>query len=81
MGLALDFRVDTVEANMGAIGVAPLKGDLGIANSLVVDPGNKETSIVWERMRLLGSNAMPPVAKHQVDAEGVALIGAWIDAM
>ena len=81
VGLALDFRVDTVEADMGVIGVAPLKGDVGITNPFLVNPGSKETSVVWERMRELGSDAMPPIAKHQVDAEGVALIGAWIDAM
>ena len=81
VGLALDLRVDTVEADMGAIGVTPLKGDLGITNPFLVDPGSKETSVVWERMRELGSDAMPPMAKHRVDEEGVALIGAWIDAM
>ena len=46
MGLALDFRVDTVEADMGVIGVAPLKGDLGITNPFLVNPGSKETSVV-----------------------------------
>jgi len=80
-GLALDFRVDTNEADMGVVDVAPIKGDLGIVSPRLVDPGSKETSIVWERMRALGTNAMPPVAKHRVDEVGVALIGAWIDAM
>ena len=80
-GLALDFRVDTNEADMGVIDVAPIRGDLGIASPRLVDPGNKETSIVWERVQTLGTNAMPPIAKHRVDEVGVALIGAWIDAM
>ena len=80
-GLALDFRVDTNEADMGVVDVAPIRGDLGIASPRLVDPGSKETSIVWERMRVLGTNAMPPVAKHRVDEVGIALIGAWIDAM
>ena len=80
-GLALDFRVDTDETDMGVVDVAPIRGDLGIASPRLVDPGSKETSIVWERMRVLGTNAMPPVAKHRVDEVGIALIGAWIDAM
>lgn len=80
-GLALDFRVDTDETDMGVVDVAPIRGDLGIASPRLVDPGSKETSIVWERMRALGTNGMPPVAKHRVDEVGVALIGAWIDAM
>ena len=80
-GLALDFRVDTNEADMGVVDVAPIRGDLGIASPRLVDPGSKETSIVWERMRARGTNAMPPIAKHRVDEVGVALIGAWIDAM
>ena len=66
---------------MGVIDVAPIRGDLGIASPRLVDPGSKETSIVWERMQTLGTNAMPPIAKHRVDEVGVALIGAWIDAM
>ena len=80
-GLDLDFRFDTNDADMGAIDVLPVRGDLGIAAPRIVDPGNKETSVVWERMRALGMNAMPPVDKHRVDEAGVALIGAWIDAM
>ena len=80
-GLALDFRIDTNEADMGVIDVAPIRGDIGITSPRLVEPGSKETSVVWERMRTLGSNAMPPIAKHRVDEEGVALIGAWIDAM
>ena len=66
---------------MGVIDVAPIRGDIGITSPRLVEPGSKETSVVWERMRTLGSNAMPPIAKHRVDEEGVALIGAWIDAM
>ena len=80
-GLALDFRIDTNEADMGVIDVPPIRGDIGITSPRLVEPGSKETSVVWERMRTLGSNAMPPIAKHRVDEEGVALIGAWIDAM
>ena len=80
-GLALEFVVDTDVTDMGVVDVAPIRGDLGIASPRLVDPGSKETSIVWERMRALGTNAMPPVAKHRVDEEGGALIGAWIDAM
>jgi hypothetical protein len=32
-------------------------------------------------MRLLDGNRMPPVSSHVVDANGVAVIGDWIDSL
>jgi hypothetical protein len=66
---------------MNALDAAPIAGTLGIAGARIVDPGSKETSVLWERMRRLDANRMPPIASHRVDDAGVALIGQWIDQL
>jgi uncharacterized repeat protein (TIGR03806 family) len=54
---------------------------------LVIDPGNKENSVLWQRMRSVVTSttnpgpAMPPLAHRQLDTVGIQLIGDWIDAM
>ncbi len=80
-GVALDLRFETAAAEAGAIDVAPAEGDLGLAGARIVDPGSKETSVLWERMRRLDRFAMPPVTRHAVDDAGVDLVGRWIDAL
>ena len=79
-GSDMDLRRTTAIGSTRTIGVAPSGGDLGIAGAQRIRAGNKAQSLVWERMRRLDSNRMPPIASHVVDADGVALIGQWIDA-
>lgn len=79
-GTDMDLRLDTATANTRTVGVAPTGGDLGIAGAQRIRAGSKGQSLVWERMRRLDSNRMPPVASHVVDADGLALIGQWIDS-
>ena len=77
----IDLRFDTVPTNLNAIGLGPNAGDLGIANALIIAPGEKERSVLWERMRRLNADRMPPVGSHLVDAAGVDIVGQWIDAL
>lgn len=79
-GTDMDLRLRTAIANTRTVGVAPTGGDLGIAGAQRIRAGNKAQSLLWERMRRLDSNRMPPIASHVVDADGVTLIGQWIDA-
>ena len=77
----LDLRFDTSVANMNVLAVAPTAGDLGISNALIVAAGEKERSVLWERMRRLDADRMPPVSSHLVDDVGVDVVGQWIDAL
>ncbi|MES2683109.1 MAG: PQQ-dependent sugar dehydrogenase [Pseudomonadota bacterium] len=79
-GTDMDLRLTTPTASTRMVGVAPTGGDLGIAGAQRIRAGNKVQSLVWERMRRLDSNRMPPIASHVVDEAGLALIGQWIDA-
>jgi mono/diheme cytochrome c family protein len=47
----------------------------------IVAPGRKEDSVLWMRMALHGYFRMPPLASEVIDAQGVALVGAWIDSL
>ncbi len=76
---SLDLRFEVSDANLNAIDVAPLNGDLGIGNALLIARGEKERSVLWQRLRRLDGERMPPLSSHVVDQSAVDLIGAWID--
>ncbi len=78
---AIDLRINVANNAMGAIDVAPLSGDLGLVNARIIAAGEKERSVLWERMRRLDANRMPPIASHVVDQAGVELVGQWIDSL
>lgn len=76
---AVDLRFSTPKEEMRAIGEPPRSGDLGISGARIIDPGSKETSMLWQRMRRLDIQRMPPLSSHAVDVQAVELIGQWID--
>jgi hypothetical protein len=61
--------------------VQPVAGDVGIANALIVAPGEPERSALLARVMARDANAMPPLASVLVDAVGSALLHEWIAAM
>ena len=77
----MDFRYTTPISEMGACGVTAQRGDLGIAEAAIIEPGAAEESILWQRMQRTDVYRMPPLATHQVDEEGAALVGNWINDM
>ncbi|MCX7063673.1 MAG: PQQ-dependent sugar dehydrogenase, partial [Proteobacteria bacterium] len=77
----LDFRFDTADGSMNAIGVVPTAGELGLVNARIIARGAKASSVLWERMRRLDGNRMPPLGTHRVDQAAVDLIGEWIDRL
>ncbi len=77
----IDLRSTTTLDAMNAVAVAPIAGDLGIANAEIIAAADKERSVLWQRMQRLDNTRMPPLSSHVVDAEAVDLIGRWIDAL
>jgi len=75
----LDLRYATPRASMGVVNVRPAYGDLGLPDPWLLRPGAKESSVLWERLRRLDGTRMPNVGSDVVDADAVALVGAWID--
>ena len=80
-GIGLDFRAATLLENTGACSVAPNAGDLGIANALIIAPGEPARSVLSARTALRDANGMPPLASNLVDTDGVAMLEAWITGL
>lgn len=78
---SLDLRFETANGAIGAIGVAPQQGRLGLGDARIIAPGNKENSILWLRMKSLEDERMPPVASHRIDYTALQVIGEWIDQL
>lgn len=73
----MDLRYDTPIEDTETVGVPAIANELG---NYRIAPGDKEDSVVWQRMRVLDGQRMPPIGSHVVDEAGVELIGSWIDA-
>ncbi len=78
---AIDLRVGTPLSETGLVNAAPSQGDLGIENALIVAAGEPDRSILVHRVETLGDGRMPNIGSHRVDAEGAALLRAWIESL
>jgi mono/diheme cytochrome c family protein len=76
-----DLRYDTPWLGTGLRDALPQQGSLGLPNARLVAPGNKASSVLWERLRRLDDTRMPPLGSHRVDDAAVELIGRWIDQL
>jgi uncharacterized repeat protein (TIGR03806 family) len=74
----MDLRFATDLALTRTCGVFPSEGDLGVAGAARLSPGAPERSLISVRMHALGTNHMPPLGPHTVDATGAALVDEWI---
>lgn len=79
-GSSLDLRYSTETNDLNAINIEPQVPSASTADRLIV-PGNRESSVVLQRMRSLDESRMPPISSNTIDREGVDLIGEWIDAL
>ena len=78
----LDFRITTANDSMNAIGDDANLGSFGLPDAKIIDPGNRDNSVLWLRMNTLdGDLRMPPEHSQVVDELGVDLIGRWIDSL
>ena len=72
-----DARLTTPTANSGLV-----RGELfnhaGNADNRVLAPGSLEHSILLSRLSTRGPGQMPPISSALADAQGAALIAAWI---
>jgi uncharacterized repeat protein (TIGR03806 family) len=78
---ALDLRYTTALADTAACDVAPSLGSLGIANARLLAPGSAARSVVIARVDRTGTDAMPPLSRHQIDTAGVQLLSDWVDGL
>jgi uncharacterized repeat protein (TIGR03806 family) len=78
----MDLRFTTALNATAACDVSPTLGDLGITpNPRLIAPGSAARSVVVARVNRTGANAMPPLARHQIDMAGVQLLTEWINGL
>ena len=79
--VSLDLRWGVPLGETGACDVAPSAGDLGIDDAPVIAPGDPARSVLIARIVDSGAATMPPVGVNTLDAEGLALISAWVEGL
>ncbi|MDJ0941076.1 MAG: PQQ-dependent sugar dehydrogenase [Woeseiaceae bacterium] len=77
----MDLRYSTPLANTNACNEAPLLGDIGVANALLIAPGEANRSLVIERASRRDIHGMPPVGSTVLDTAGIGLLTAWINSL
>jgi uncharacterized repeat protein (TIGR03806 family) len=78
---AIDLRHDTPLRDTGACDAVPALGDLGIPDARIIAAGDSARSELLSRMSRRDAFKMPPLASNYADADGVALVAAWIDSL
>ena len=78
---AIDLRLATPLGDTGLIDGLPGQGDFGLEDARLVAPGAPARSVLLHRVTTLGDGRMPNLGSHVVDAEGAALLEAWIRSL
>ncbi len=78
-GAFFDARFDTPLSKQNLLN-GPVANQLGIIGAKVIAPGDTNKSILLQRIRIVGENQMPPLARNLVDTNAVAVIGKWISS-
>jgi uncharacterized repeat protein (TIGR03806 family) len=76
-----DWRYTQPLKDTGTCDVAPVTGDLGIANARLIAPGEPMRSVVSRRIHALDAARMPPVGSLVVDTQGASLVDAWVTSL
>lgn len=77
----IDLRFDTLLNQMGVCNQSPQASNLGIANPLLIAPGEPLRSVLLERMKVNDSNKMPKIGRNEMDQTAVNTIGNWIEEL
>jgi mono/diheme cytochrome c family protein len=78
---AMDLRYQASLAATNTCDLAPIHGDLGIANARLIAPGDPSRSILVNRMSRRDVHGMPPLASSLVDTAGANLLAGWISSL
>lgn len=75
-----DARFETPLLESGLV-LGELVRDEGAVDQRVIVPADLDRSELYQRISKSDSKRMPPVGSHVLDAEGIALMQAWIDSL
>jgi len=77
--LRLQFPVPVAE--MKAVSVRPARGDFGLPDACIINPGDPFASTLYFRMAKFGRDRMPHIGSERLDEAGLQLIEGWIAGM
>ncbi|MCU7845683.1 MAG: PQQ-dependent sugar dehydrogenase [Candidatus Thiodiazotropha sp. (ex Monitilora ramsayi)] len=77
-GGSLDLRMSASFTATGLCNQAPLSGNLGMINPVLLKPGDPDNSILVLRMESLGNVRMPPLGTEEIDTDAMNVIRSWI---
>jgi len=77
----MDLQYTTALNATHACDITPTFGDLGLANARIIAPGSDARSVLVARINRVGTDAMPPLARHVIDTVGVQLIKDWVNSL
>ncbi len=77
----MDLRMSVTLAEARICNEAPLGQTLGLADPVIVKPGDPDNSILVRRMEDLGQYRMPPLGSGVVDTQALNVIREWISQL
>jgi mono/diheme cytochrome c family protein len=77
-----DLRFGVALKDMNICGLDPQKGNGGVQDAKILEPGKPMQSLLWIRMKSLENRTrMPQIGTYHVDEAGLTLIGDWITSI
>ncbi len=77
----IDLRFSTPLVQMNICNIAPVAGDLGVANARIVAIGDPLKSTLVKRMQVMDAMKMPPLARSVIDTQAVQVVSDWISGL
>jgi uncharacterized repeat protein (TIGR03806 family) len=74
----MELGSGTPHEKLELIEARPQHDSFGLANAMLVAPGDSDRSVLVHRLATRGKGQMPPVWSNRVDKEAVALFRQWI---
>ena len=77
----MQLSFPTKRDDMNVIGARPQHDTFGIADAMLIAPGDPDRSILYQRLSRRGRGQMPPLVITTIDAQAAALFRDWIGGM
>ncbi len=77
----MDLEFTTPKKDAHLFGAKPQHQTFGIADPLLIAPGDPDRSVLLQRLARRGPNQMPPLASSEVDEGAVKMLREWIAGM
>lgn len=80
-GLTNQMNIAVQTKDMELLNAPPLRGDFGIPEGTLIEPGNPYKSILYYRSATRAAGHMPMIGARTLDKVGVELIHDWIRSL